>query len=158
MRITFIFIALFISLAVSAQEERDTVFKRCPVFITDTVSANNFFIEGQACTMTVSRVKGDLKVVVQQRDQFLSIFFKNNKLRTGKYKIKLYADDKDEVAVKYSFRSGDQVSYVNVSSGQIDASFDKEKSLWKLKLNGMIANMVERHITYYKVRTELFFP
>jgi hypothetical protein len=28
--------------------------------------------------------------------------------------------------------------------------------LWKLKVNGMIANLVERSVTYYKVRTEFF--
>ena len=158
MRPSLLLIALVLSSAAFAQEERDSVMKKCPVYITDTVSANNFFIEGQACTMSVSRVKGDLKVVVQQRDQFLSVFFRDKKLKTGKYKIKSYARDKDETEVKYSFRSGDQVSYVTVSSGTIDVSFDKEKELWKLKLNGMIANMVERSVTYYRVRTELIFP
>ena len=132
--------------------------RKCPVYITDTVSANNFFIGGQLCSLSVSRVKGDLRIVVQQRDQFLSIFFKQNKLKNSKYKIKPYADDKDEAEAKYSFRSGDQVSYVNVASGTIEVLFDKEKNLWNLKLNGMIANMVERSVTYYRVRTELFFP
>jgi hypothetical protein len=158
MRNFFILSAIIISSVASAQDDRDTVMKRCPVYITDTVSANNFFIEGQMCKLSVSRLKGDLKLVVQQRDQFLSIFFRQGKLKVAKYKIKPYADDKDEVEVKYSFRSGDQVSYVNVGSGLVEVTFDKEKSLWKLKLNGMIANMVERNVTYYKVRTELYFP
>ena len=54
------------------------------------------------------------------------------------------------------FRSGDQVSYVNVSSGTIETSYDKLTALWKVKVAGMIANMVERSVSYYRVRTEFY--
>lgn len=158
MRTILILLGIGISFTVAAQQESDSVMRRCPVYITDTITANNFFLEAQPCTLSVSRVKGELKVVVQQRDQFFTIFFRQPKLKNSKYRIKVSADDKDEAAAKYSFRSGDQVSYVNVANGTIEAEFDKEKKLWHLKLNGMIANLVERSITYYRVRTELFFP
>lgn len=62
----------------------------------------------------------------------------------------------NEILAKYSFRSGDQVSYVDVSSGTVESIYDKEKSLWHLKVNGMIANLVERSVTYYKVRTDFY--
>jgi hypothetical protein len=156
--ILVLFSVTIVSLVASAQEESDSVMRRCPVYITDTLTSNNFFLEAQPCTLSVSRVKGELKVVVQQRDQYFSIFFRQPRLKYSKYKIKVAADDKDEVEAKYSFRSGDQVSYVNVANGTIETVFDKEKKLWRLKLNGMIANLVERNITYYRVRTELFFP
>lgn len=154
MRILLLFFALIaVSASVSAQKERDSLMRRCPVFITDTVSSNNFFLEAQPCTLRVIREKGDLTVQVQQRDQYFTIFFKDKKLKNTKYKIKPTG-----VQAKYSFRSGEQVSYVNVGSGIIESSYDKEKKMWHLKLNGMIANLVERSVTYYKARVDLWFP
>ena len=156
MRTLILIFLASVSMSAFAQQERDTVYKRCPLFITDTVSSNNFFIEGLPATLKVDRVRGDLVVTVQQKDQFFTIFFRDKKLNSGKYKIKINPGGRD-AAVKYSFRSGDQVSYVNVSSGLIETSFDKEKNLWRLKINGMIANMVERSVTYYRVKAELYF-
>ena len=156
MRSILIISLLLVAFSGQAQEERDTILKRCPIFITDTVSSNNFFIEALPATVKVDRVKGDLAVTVQQRDQFFTIFFGERKLKAGKYKIKPNADDRHEVIAKYSFRSGDQVSYINVSSGIIETSYDKAKDLWLIKINGLIANMVERNITYYRVRGELY--
>lgn len=152
--ITLSFFVLF-AFAGSAQQERDTILKKCPLFITDTISSNNFFIEGLPATLKVYRVSGDLTIAIQQRDQFFTMFFRDRKLRTGKYKIKVSPGGKD-VAAKYSFRSGEQVSYVNVANGTIECSFDKEKNMWRLKVNGMIANLVERAITYYRVRAEFY--
>jgi hypothetical protein len=149
MRLHFLVSLLLFTCVGNAQVERDTTLSRCPVFITDTVSSNNFFIEARPCVLKVYRTKGDLTVVVDQRDQYFTLLFRTRKLRNTKYKIG------DDVGVKYSFRSGDQVSYVDVGSGTIEASFDKEKKIWKLKVTGMIANLVERTITYYKVRAEL---
>ncbi len=149
MRLHFLVSFLLFTCVGNAQVERDTTLSRCPVFITDTVSSNNFFIEARPCVLKVYRTKGDLTVVVDQRDQYFTLLFRTRKLRNTKYKIG------DDVGVKYSFRSGDQVSYVDVGSGMIEASFDKEKKIWKLKVTGMIANLVERTITYYKVRAEL---
>lgn len=142
-------------MSVNAQLEKDTIYKRCPLFITDTSTANNFFIEGLPATIKVDRVRGDLTIVIQQKDQFFSIFFGDKKLKSTKYKIKVNPGGRD-VAAKYSFRSGDQVSYVNVSNGLVETVFDKEKGLWHLKVNGMIANMVERSITYYRVRSDFY--
>lgn len=156
MRTLFLFLVMAVSLAVSAQQERDTVLKRCPVYITDTVSSNNFFIEAQPATLKVDRVKGDLTIVVQQRDQFFTIFVRDKKLKNTKYKIEAGAKGKNAIEAKYSFRSGGQVSYVNVRSGTVESSFDKEKDMWHLKVNGLIANLVERTVTYYRVRADLY--
>jgi len=51
------------------------MLSRCPVFITDTVSVNNFFIEARPATLKVYRVRGDLTIVIEQREQFFSLFF-----------------------------------------------------------------------------------
>jgi hypothetical protein len=155
MRQTILIVLLFTTISSFAQKERDTTFKRCPVFITDTSSSNNFFIEGLPATMKVDRVGGDLVVTVQQKDQFFTIFFRDRRLKNTKYKLKVNPGGRD-AAAKYSFRSGDQVSYVNVSSGNIESAFDKEKNLWHVKVNGMIANMVERSVTYYRVKADLW--
>jgi hypothetical protein len=156
MRIFFLFLVMAVSLTVSAQEERDTLLTRCPIYITDTVSSNNFFLEFQPSIIKVYRVKGDLTIAIQQRDQFFTLFFNDKKLKNEKYKIVKGANKNDEVAAKYSFRSGQQVSYVDVSKGTIESSFDKEKDLWHLKVNGMIANLVERNVTWYRVRADLY--
>jgi len=156
MRIFFLFLSIIISLLVSAQDERDTVLPRCPIYITDTVSANNFFLEFQPSTIKVYRTKGDLTIAVQQRDQFFTLFFNDKKLKNDKYKIIKGARSNDEVAAKYSFRSGQQVSYVDVSKGTVESTFDKEKDMWHLKVSGMIANLVERSVTWYRVKADLY--
>jgi len=156
MRSLFLFFVICVSLCAFAQQERDTILRRCPVFITDTITSNNFFLEAQPATLKVNRVKGDLTVAIQQRDQFFTIFFHEKKLSTTKYKIAVGSRGNNEVEAKYSFRSGEQVSYVNVSKGTIESSFDKEKDMWRLKVNGLIANLVERSVTYYKVKVDLY--
>jgi hypothetical protein len=156
MRTHFLVIAIIWSMAVAAQEERDTLLKRCPVYITDTVSSNNFFLEFQPSSIKVYRDRGNLAIEVKQRDQFFTVFFKDKKLKDAKYKISLGAGGKYGVAAKYSFRAGDQASYVDVSSGTIESSFDNEKNYWHLKINGLLKNLVERSVTYYKVRADLY--
>ncbi len=156
MRIYFLVIVMLCSLSISAQEERDTILKRCPVYITDTVSSNNFFLEFQPSTIKVYRGKGKLAIEIKQRDQYFTMFFRDKKLDNTKYKIRVGARDNDEVEAKYSFRSGQQVSYVDVSSGTVETSFDKEKDLWHVKVNGLLKNLVERSITYYKVRADFY--
>jgi len=155
MRLFILSLIILSSLGASAQEERDTTLNRCPIFITDTLTSNNFFIEARPAKLKVDRIKGDLTIVVEQKDQFFTLFFRDKRLKTGKYKININPGGSRELAAKYSFRSGDQVSYVNVSNGTVDVSFDKEKKLWKLKINGLIANLVERSVTYYRVRGDL---
>lgn len=156
MRFFFLFLFIGLTTIAFAQEERDTIYKRCPIFITDTITANNFFLENQPATVTVNRVRGNLNVTVRQKEQFFTIFFMDNKLKEGKYVIKINPGRKD-VFAKYSFRSGDQVSYVNVSSGVVIVTYNDEKSLWELKLTGLIANLVGRSVTYYKAAAKLSF-
>jgi hypothetical protein len=155
MRILFTFLILILFLNAGAQAERDTVLKRCPVFITDTVSSNNFFIEARPATLKVYRVRGKLTIAVEQRDQFFTLFFHDRKLRTGQYDIVPGSRGGREVEATYSFKTGDQASYISLSRGTIDVSYDKESKFWMLKVNGMIANLVDRSVTYYKVRADL---
>ena len=154
MRFLLIICLLALVQPASAQEERDTTWKQCPVYITDTVTANNFFLSARPCTIRVNRYNGDLKIVIEQKDQFLTLLFGEKKLRTNKYKIHTRADNRNEIVVKYSFRSGDQVSYVDVANGTVETWFDKEKQLWQIKVNGLIANLVDRTVTYYRVKAD----
>ena len=154
MRLLTLILVLTISMTGRAQEERDTTLSRCPVFITDTATSNNFFIEARPATIKVDRVRGDLTITITQKEQYFTMFFKGKNLKAGKYKITLNPDGRNDIAAKYSFRSGDQVSYVNVANGSLEATYDKEKKWWKIKVNGMIANLVERSVTYYRVRAD----
>lgn len=153
-----ILIALFIflSLAGYSQESRDTLLNRCPVFITDTVSSNNFFIEARPATLKVYRVRGDLTIVVEQKDQFFSLFFHDKRLRNTTYDIQPGSRSRGEVEAAYSFKSGDQVALINVSSGKIECTFDKEKKMWKVKVSGMITNIADRSVSYYRAKAELW--
>lgn len=155
MRLSILGLLMLITAVAHAQEEGDTLYRRCPVFVIDTLTSNNFFLESFPANVRVYRVSGDLTIAIEQREQFFTFFFGDKKLKPGTYKISSTPRNKDVVA-KYSFRSGEQVSYVNVSNGTIDCSFDKEKDLWFLKVNGMIANMVGRSITYYKVKADFY--
>jgi hypothetical protein len=156
MRLHFLLFALVFSLPVFSQVERDTVLKRCPIAITDTVSSNNFFIEAMPATLKVYRVKGKLTIQVQQKDQFFTLFFHNKKLRNGNYDIAIGSRGGSEVEATYSFKGGEQVSYINVSSGKLEVSQDKVTKIWKVKVLGMIANMVERNVTYYRAKGDLY--
>lgn len=155
MRLLLLLVTTIFCLSARAQQERDTILKRCPVAITDTVSVNNFFLEALPCTLKVYRVKGKLTIQVQQKDQFFTIFFHSKKLKNGSYDIAIGSRGGSEVEATYSFKSGEQVSYINVSKGKLDASFDKEKKLWTVKVNGMIANLVDRSVTYYRAKANL---
>ena len=155
MRILSIIILVLISFNVQAQEERDSTLRNCPVHITDTISSNNFFIEARPSVLKVYRVKGKLTVAVEQKGQFVSLYFHVKRLKTGTYSIAPGSRGSKEVEAIYSFKSGDQASYIAISSGKIDVSFNKETDHWVLKLNGMIANLVERSVTYYKVFGDL---
>jgi hypothetical protein len=157
MQTRLLVILLLASFAATAQVDRDTTVSRCPVFITDTLTSNNFFLEQQPATIRVYRTKGDLVIAIQQREQFFTLFFNDKKLKDGTtYKIAVGSDRKTHVEAKYSFRSGGTASYVNVSNGTVEVKFDKEKDHWHIKLNGMLRNLVERNITYYRVRTNFY--
>ena len=157
MRTTLLFtIVFFISLGMSAQEERDTILSRCPVYITDTITSNNFFLEYQPSTVKVSRARGKLTIVVQQKDQFFTLFFRDKHLENNKYKIVVTDPSRNEVEAKYSFRSGGSASFVSVNKGIVESSFDKEKDLWHIKVNGLLANMAANTVSYYKVKADFF--
>jgi hypothetical protein len=156
MRQFFLLVILFVSFSAASQVSRDTVLNRCPVYITDTVSVNNFFLEARPATLKVYRVKGDLTVVVEQRDQFFSLFFHEKKLRSTTYDIEPGSKSRGEVEAAYSFKSGDQTALISLTDGKIESSFDKDKKMWKLKVNGTITNMSDRTLSYYRVRTELW--
>lgn len=156
MRQFLLLVILLASLSASSQISRDTVLSRCPVYITDTVSVNNFFLEARPATLKVYRVKGDLTVVVEQRDQFFSLFFHEKKLRNGTFDIEPGSRGRGEVEAAYSFKSGDQTALISLSDGKIESSFDKDKKMWRLKVNGTITNMSDRTLSYYRVRTELW--
>ncbi len=127
MRQAVIAISLFFSITVQAQSDSDTTLTQCPVFITDTVTANNFFIEARPVLMKVYRVKGKLTIRLEQKDQFFTLYFHEKKLRNTTYKIQAGSTGKTEVEAAYSFRSGDQSSYISVAKGSIDCYFDTEK-------------------------------
>ena len=74
----------------------------------------------------------------------------------GKFKIEPNGGKNREVIAKYSFGSAGQVSFVNVSKGTVESMFDKEKDLWHVKVNGTIINMVERSVTYYRVKADFY--
>jgi hypothetical protein len=156
MRICFAAVILITSLSASAQKEADTVLKRCPVYVIDTVTSNNFFLEFQPATVSVFRARGKLTIQVQQKDQFFTIFYRDKNLENRKYKIVVTDPDRDEVEAKYSFRSGKTASYVSISKGFVESRYDKEKSLWHIMVNGLLANMAGSTVSYYKVRADFF--
>ena len=158
MKIFFLIIVLISSLITSAQKERDTVMSSCPVFITDSVSSNNFFLQHQPATVKVYRAKGDLTIAIEQRDQFFTILFGVKNLENKKYKISSRPGSKKEILAKYSFKSGDQVSYVNMTSGTVETNYNKQTKLWSIKLNGLLANFVGQTVTYFKVKADLVIP
>ncbi len=155
MRYLTIFFFLLASAGARAQASRDTVLSRCPVFITDTVSMNNYFLEARPATLKVYRVRGDLTVVVEQKDQMFSLFFHEKRLRSTTYDIEPGSKSRGEVESTYSFKSGDQVAYIVLSKGTVQSSYDKSKKLWTLKISGLLSNMSERNVSYYRVKAEL---
>ena len=157
MRIVMLAVSLIVfSFSVSAQKEMDTIVKRCPVYLTDTSGYNNYFLEYQPATIRIDKAKGDLSVVIEQRDQFFSLFFGKKHLENTVYKIKSSAKKNSEVAAKYSFKSGDQVSYVTVTSGTVETSFNKETKLWNIKVNGILSNFVGTGVSYFKVKADFY--
>ena len=152
MRLFFLSVVMMFSLSVAAQIERDTTLSRCPVFIIDTVSGNNFFNNARSAILKVYRVKGNLTIAIEQKDQTFTLFFRDKRLKSTKYKIQTYADGRNEIIAKYTFSIGDQVSYISVSSGIVEVLFDKEKGLWMIKMTGLIANYSGSSVSNYKVR------
>jgi hypothetical protein len=156
MRTLLLASALIFSINLSAQQEGDTTYRRCPVYITDTSTQNNFFLEALPATVKVFRNKGNLTIAVEQRDQFFTMFFRDKKLKDTKYRFKVGARKSNDIEAKYSFRSGTQVSYVNINSGTVETVFDETKNLWRIKINGTMLNMIERSVTHFRVRADFY--
>ena len=156
MKIWILFIVMAFSFSALSQQERDTVLNKCPVFITDSVSSNNFFLELQQSTVKVYRLKGNLTITIEQRDQFFTLLFNDKKLINKKYKIGVNTKSKSGVAARYSFRLGDQVSYVNMTGGTVDAAFDKATKLWSIKVAGLLSNYVGQSVTLFKVKADFY--
>ena len=154
MQKTVLVLFLLISTYCSGQKTGDTLYARCPVAVTDTSGYNNYFTSHQSATVKVEKVKNNIVITVQQKEQFFTLFFRVKKFSSKKYNIVVGADDKDELDAKYSFRSGERASFINVSSGTVDISFNKETQLWDLKVNGLLKNLVERSVAFYKVKAE----
>jgi hypothetical protein len=154
MKTFFIITSVLFGCAVHAQKSGDTVYTRCPIAITDTSGYNNYFTSHQPATIKVEKIKGDIVITIQQREQFYTMFFRAKKFSDRKYKIRVGAGDKDELDAKYSFRSGGRASYVNTTSGTVDIKFNKETQHWDLKVNGILSNLIERSVAYYKVKAE----
>jgi hypothetical protein len=152
------FIAFFTLFFIQAngQADRDTTWSQCPVFITDTVSSNNFFMAARPAVVKVYRVKGKLTIRVEQKDQFFTLYFHDKKLKNTTYTIQPGSRGKSEVEAAYSFRSGDQSSFISVSRGKVETFFDEEKQQWQLRVSGLIINQVERSATHYRVKAEFW--
>jgi len=140
----------------NGQTDLDTTLSHCPVFITDTVSANNFFITARPAVVKVYRVKGKLTIRVEQKDQFFTLYFHDKKLKNATYIIQPGSRGKSEVEAAYSFRSGEQSSYISVSRGQVETIYDEAKQQWQLRVSGLIINQVERSATHYRVKAEFW--
>ena len=150
---------LLVSSAAFSQHEGDSVYNRCPVAIKDTVTGNNYFIEHQKATVKTYRYKGNFTVVIEQKNQFFTIFFNVRGLNTKRkstYRITSAANNNDELKAKYSFKSGESVAYIDVSSGKAETTYDKATKLWHVKLTGLIANMGETRVTYFKATADFF--
>jgi hypothetical protein len=157
MKLIILIPVILMSFSVSAQKEEDTLYKICPVSVLDTATGNDYFIEHQPATVKTSRNGGDIKIVIEQKNQFFTLFFHTRKFKSkGKYKILPDAISNDEVSAKYSFRSGESVAYIDVSKGMIETLYDKATKLWHVKITGLIANMGDTRVSYFKAKADFF--
>jgi len=148
---------VFMSICSYAQRETDSVYARCPVGVLDTLTGNNYFIAHQPATVKAYRNHGDFVVVVEQRGQYLTLMFHTRNLRSKKkYKITLDDNGRAELTAKYSFRSGESVAFIDVSSGTVETTYDKVTKLWHLVVNGLIANMGDTKVTYFKAKGDFY--
>lgn len=157
MKIIFFFSVLLVSTSVFAQHEGDTLYKRCPVGIIDTATGNNYFIEHQPATIKTYRNNGNYTIVIEQKNQFFTMFFHTRKLSyKGRYDITGGDAGRSDVTAKYSFRSGESVAFIDVSSGKVETNYDKATKLWRIKVNGLIANMGDTKVTYFKAKADFY--
>src|SRR5205085_5429492 len=99
---------------------------------------------------------GDFVIVGEQKGQYLTLMFHTRNLRSKKkYKISL-DDGRSELSAKYSFRSGESVAFIDVSSGYVETTYDKITKLWHIVINGLIANMGDTRVTYFKAKGDFY--
>lgn len=157
MKIFLLLFAVLLSSQAFSQREGDSTYSRCPVALTDTTTGNNYFIEHLPAKVRTYRNHGNFTIVIEQKNQFLTIFFNTRKLSTrGKYSIAVGETGRSDVTAKYSFRSGESVAYLDVNSGKVETSYDKTTKLWRVKLTGLVANMGDTKVTYFKIKADLF--
>jgi hypothetical protein len=157
MKILCLFAFLLVSSSVFSQHEGDTVYKRCPVAIKDPATGNNYFIEHQPATVKANRDNGDFTIVIEQKGQFFTMFFRMRKLNSkGKYKIEVGDGGRNDVRAKYSFKSGESVAFIDVSSGKIETTYDKTTKLWHITANGVISNMGGAGVSNFVATVDLY--
>ena len=159
MKIILFITALLASSSAFSQQEGDSVYKRCPVSVKDTVTGNNYFIEHQPATVKTYRNKGKYTIVIEQKNQFFTMFFQDSRFSTKRkstYRISTDANNNGELSAKYSFRSGESVAFIDVSSGKAETTYDKATKLWRIKVTGLIANMGETRVTYFKAMADFY--
>jgi hypothetical protein len=159
MKLIILFSFLLVSSSAFSQREKDSIYSRCPVAIKDTATGNNYFIEHQPATVKTYRNNGNFTIVIEQKSQYFTMFFRIRKLSTkgkGKYSISVDANNRDEMSVKYSFRSGESVAFIDVSSGKVETTYNKATKLWNIKVNGLIANMGTSSVSYFKATADFF--
>ena len=155
----FLITVLLVSASAFSQHEGDSVYKRCPVAIKDTITGNNYFIEHQPATVKTYRYKGNYTIAIEQKNQFFTMFFRDSRFSTKRkstYHISTDANNNDELSAKYSFKSGDDVAYIDVSSGKAETTYDKVTKLWHVKLTGLIGNMGETRVNYFKATADFY--
>ncbi len=159
MKIIFIIAFLFVSSSAFSQHEGDSVYKRCPIAIKDTATGNDYFIEHQPATVKTYRNKGNYTIVIEQKNQFFTMFFRDSRFSTKRkstYHISTDANSNGELSAKYSFRSGESVAFIDVSSGKVETTYDKATKLWHIQLTGLIANMGDTRVTYFKATGDFY--
>ncbi len=50
------------------------------------------------------------------------------------------------------------MAYIDVSSGKVETTYDKVTKLWRVKLTGLIANLGESRVSYFKATADILFP
>ena len=159
MKIIFFFAMLLVSSSAFSQHEGDSLYRRCPVAIKDTATGNNYFIEHQSANVKTYRNKGNYTIVIEQKNQFFTMFFNVRGFNTKKkstFRISPDANNNGELSAKYSFRSGASVAFIDVSSGKAEVTYDKATKLWHIKLTGLVANMGDTRVTYFKATADFY--
>ena len=140
-----------------AQHEGDTTYARCPVSVIDTLTGNDYFIKAQKATVKSYKDRGDFTISFEQKSQFLTIMFNQKKLSSkGKYIIGTDESGKHDVKMKYSFKSGDDVAYIDVVSGVVNTTYDKSTKLYHIVFAGFIANMGDTKVNYFKAKGDFY--